>query len=162
MKKKDPVWYRHLAAPGVEFHWRLAKGAPKRFELVIRSMADSNLERIHEAADINATPVTFFLQEAMLTFAREIEQRVLNERKRRAEQIAAREAAEQRSIPSGTEWESEWKAKGDGVKNDKVPAGDDKSLAGPSRKGAKKGRSAGGNRVSGQPKDGPGTVSALY
>lgn len=160
--KGDIVWFRQLAAPGVEYHWRVGKGAPKRFELVIRSVADSRLEVIREAADVNTAPVTFYLQDAMTEFARTIEKRLLDERRRRHDQIAAREAAEQRAVSEGAERQPEGQTEGDALKNDEVSAGDDKSSAGSSGKGPQKSRAAGGKRGQGQSENGPESVAALY
>lgn len=154
MRQPKVCWYRQLAAPGVEYTFRVAKGAPKRFEMVVRSVTGHNLERVYELSDINAA-VTHLLVSAGMEFAREIQDKVLRERKQRLDAIAAREAEdERRAVSERAVPEPERAAEGVAQQNDQVPANHDAGAAkasaqdsGPSVSGRGKGRR-------GQPKAG--------
>lgn len=161
MKEPKVTWYRQLAAPGVEYSFRVAKGGPKRFELTVRSTTGHKLERVYEVTDINSA-VTHYLVSAGMEFAREIQEKVLRDRKQRLDSIAAREAQEQRAVSEGVVPESGRAPEGIAGENDQVPANHDAGAAeasaqdpGPSVSGRGKGRR-------GQPKAGrndPATVS---
>src|SRR3990172_3016982 len=119
MTEDKIVWYRQLSSPGVEFYFRLGKGAPKHYELVIRSIADHQRTQVHQVAD-PSVGVSHYLVAANTDFARPINQEVLGARKQRLDSIAAREAAAERAVSEGEKREPEGQGKGEPGKEDPV------------------------------------------
>jgi hypothetical protein len=160
MTEDKIVWYRQLSSPGVEFYFRLGKGAPKHYELVLRSIADHQRTQVHQVAD-PSVGVSHYLVAANLEFARQINQEVLDARKQRLDAIAAREAKEQRAISEGEKREPEGQGQGEPGKEDPVPANHDERNAKAGAQGAEQGHKTSRKRTHRQPKNGRGDHQAV-